>query len=419
MSRHLFYSLFAALMLTMLGACSQSDIGKGEAPDVILRLKIDMGSIASRADQGPEDFDDPASDFEKISTLRVIITRGSGAGREVEAARLVATNDFGMPVNDHLDFKVKGNEMKRIFLIANEAALTSPIEGMSASQFLDLYSHSGAQFGDDVLQMFTDWTVSFAGTGPTAHASLFSGAYRLPLTEMFRVQTIMVDESEGVNAADGAPIPKTQDVTLFLTRAAAKATFTFRMSSDKDDNPYLATGLTVTGVRINGLNWSEYVFPNTPVYEPEKYVDGEEGYVNQAEDESKRYLVGFASPANTATGASFECPLQRPIAIAAYDAKETYPVGPFYFPESIAPDGKNFTLQVQLSGGSWLEAKPIQDNILMLPNGANAIARNTFLKINVVFGPAGITYNVIVAPYNTIELDPIFGLGQPLIPANP
>ncbi len=40
-----------------------------------------------------------------------------------------------------------------------------------------------------------------------------------------------------------------------------------------------------------------------------------------------------------------------------------------------------------------------------------AISRNTHLYIDIKFTPTGITWQAIEAPYNTVTLDPIFGLG--------
>ncbi len=211
-----------------------------------------------------------------------------------------------------------------------------------------------------------------------------------------------------------------QEARLFLTRAAAKATFRFDFSNYPDN----VSGVQVTAVRLNGLSQMEYVFPNTTVYSPGKYVGGNEdkGEVNSVPD-NERYITSFASPeVNSIMDFLFDgdagfapVDMKKPAGASETD-KKLIVRGPIYFPESLsAKDTKAYEVEVQLDGGDWLTAKPLTTNILEFTDKGGvkhqAISRNTHLYIDIKFTPTGITWQAIEAPYNTVTLDPIFGLG--------
>lgn len=456
-----------ALIAMTFGACS-SDPGEeiipGEDDGVInLHLNVELGlGSASRAGNEPDGFEGPDGVDEEIESIRVIILRSSsqqGFSYEVDAARLVATNAQGVPLNDNLNFKVRGNEMKTIVLIANENSLPSPDPKFAtARDFLDQFLIKGADISTEDWSKIRDWTVGMPGNNPTATQSLFSN-YRansvskshIPLTEMFQVQTINTTPT----TASGDAMTRdeeTQEVTLFLTRCAAKATFEFKVDKD-NTNPYQGSGMTVTAIRFWGFNWDSYVFPRDAVYTPAKYTNEGPGYPNfignvapdgTVRDASQtlmnRYLTSFATILLTAGGATFDYTFDQPVEIKSYIGQTPPTRGPIYFSESkkqvadgqsLAADDankaevgsgasrypSNYTLQLRLDTGEWLSARPIRTNILQITeNGKtfDAIARNTHLKIVITFGQGGeIYWEAIEAPYNSVVLEPVFGLTVP------
>ena len=188
-----------------------------------------------------------------------------------------------------------------------------------------------------------------------------------------------------------------------MTRAAAKASFNVKVSDD-----YRAKGSNITAIRLNGVNFNEYVFPRDAVYQPQKLVTpepGENGIVN-------RYITSFESYPRSVRGGSNITLQKLKIPVKAGTDFTTAAV---YFPESKFEDADGrFTVEVLLDGDAgntqWLKAQPLVDNILNI-SGYEAVARNTHLRIEIGFGDNGsLTWQAIVAPYNSVELKPGFGI---------
>lgn len=420
------YLLTAPLLL------AASCVTEGEHPDIVevpdsgnmltMRLKLDMG-LEGRTASGESDpsFEVPEGDFESVSTLRVIILRGND--NTVEAARIVNMKD-GVPDNDKLEFKVRSNEMKTIILIANELSLPSPDPDNyeTASDYLIQFMtrpNATVKISESQMQQLMEWKAAMPGTLPDATAGLFSDSKygkHLPLAEIFKVQAIAPeptgnsDDDENKNN----DVDVIQNVTLFMPYAAAKATFYFTA-----DDGYKDLGSKVTGIRLLGINWSEYVFPKETTYSPAKYTAQGEGYVST--ENSKRYITDFAAvdlPAGREGMGSYTYTPEEPVVIKKYAADDPDAMrGPIYFPESInkfeTTDEQsiinNFRVQVQLEGLEWFDAQPLTDNILHV-DGFDAIARNTHLQIHIKFGASSITWEAIEAPYNTVTLGPGFGI---------
>lgn len=415
------YLLTAPLLL------AASCITEGEHPDIVevpdsgdmltMRLKLDMG-LDGRAtsSEGDPTFETPAKGFESVSTLRVIILHGTD--RTVEAARIVDLDENLRPVDGNLEFKVRSNEMKTIILIANELSLPSPDPNFkTASDYLTQFMtrpNATVRISESQMEQLLEWKAAMPGTLPDATAGIFSDSKygtHLPLTEIFKVQTLAIEPT--VDREDVI-----QDVTLFMPYAAAKASFYFTA-----DNGYKDLGSKVTGIRLLGINWSEYVFPKNTTYSPAKYTTEGEGYVST--ENSERYITDFAAidlPAGREGMGSYTYMLDEPVVIQ-HDETNTPMRGPIYFPESInkaqattdEPNANNFRVQVQLEGLDWFDARPLTENILHITDAdgitRDAIARNTHLQIHINFGVNTITWEAIEAPYNTtVTLKPVFGI---------
>ncbi len=426
----------------VLPACSDSSDPlpqNDDGTDVVLRLNVEFGldnGATSRTDAGvgDEDYEPLSGDFEAVATLRVIIF--SADGTTVDANRMVKMKDL-KPVDDNLEFLIDKADFgdnptptttieKQIYLIANESSLTVPagITGYtSVSDWLNSFNavktdginanQAQIELNKTLVGALTDWTVSFPfdrGEIKGTPMSPFGGG-RLPMTEMFEVPVKRVgDQLLSVSTSNEAIY--VQNVNLFMTSAAAKATFRF------DFSEFEGSGSQVTGIQLIGLSQTEYVFPNSAVYSEPKYTAA--GLVNALGDDGKfinRYITSFASPdPNGNSGLTYTLTADNGFTpVAMKKNANLVATAPVYFPESLSDNAAPaYQVKVRIDDGPWLTAQPLVDNIMELPNdGGEAIARNTHLYIDISFTPVGITWQAIVAPYNTKVLEPNFGLEVP------
>ncbi|MDE6522219.1 MAG: hypothetical protein K2L17_05330 [Muribaculaceae bacterium] len=428
-------SLYLLAVATAVGICSCRHYSDDPcppnepvvaiAPDMVnlcLQVFYDGQGADTRAENDPDDYENPAGTFEKISSLRVIIIRnieqrddddnptGIVERREVEANRLVATNDAGYPKHDDLEFEVVADETKLIYLIANESSLQAPKslleenDSLTASGFLRTYFEVGSE---PDLNLLSNWTVSVPNVSESGimTENLFSDSKAmipmLPLTEFFKIK---VDAKTAVD--------DTCYSNLFITRAAAKATF---LLDPEGLEAYKEHDIRITSISLTGVGSEEYVFPNDTEYSLGKYQG--DGKPNSSIDETYittfatpkaskplTYLLNFGSEENPDGAISMDIPGTEPTAIA----------GPIYFPESILAKDQYYEVAVTLSNGMELKA-PLKTegdnnaNILNI-NGREAIARNTHLKITLKITGQVLSCIVDLVPYIGCFLDPWFGL---------
>lgn len=412
--RHIILLLLSPVLVA-LGACSSLIYDYGDDPeaselldtDMILKLNVEARQmISSRADKGKPDLYEPSEgDFEQIKTLRIIILRpGDNGNLIVEGNRQISTLPDGSiePYRQqYLEFKVKGNQMKTIYLIANEASIPSPDDPTkSCSQWLN-ETFAYAATVDAAANPLESWTVAMPATTPDSEVTV--GMYHdkagnlLPLTEVFQLY-VAVDKSAGASEYH------VQESSLFLTRAAAKATFEF------DLKDYKGSGVNVTGIRFSGFDNCQYVFPHDTKYSPAKYVDDKPGTINNVTFEypetEGRFITSFAIPTAAEVNPDYTA---VNLSIGLNAASDGTIWGPIYFPESktATTDGR-YKVSVQLDGGEWLTAQPLDENILKI-DGCDAISRNTHLRIIIKFNEVDITFVVIEAPFNSVEVRPGFG----------
>lgn len=407
-----------------------------DSPDMLtlcLNVSFDLQENGTRANDpnGNPPYEGPTGSRETISTLRVIIIRDSVAEdangnptstvvkREVEGNRLVATSPLGYPLYDNLNFKVVANENKRIYLIANESSLTPPDGYQSSTSFLDGFKVKSA-FSSDSEASLTDWTVSIpisdiknVEIGGVLTDATSDGIFpsfeikeegkepiisypQIPLTEFFDVY---VDSEKAVD-----------DIFtkhLFITRAAAKATFYIDTagSSPAYDN------VSITTITLSGIGSEEYVFPNETEYSKGKdqtaKIPDLEMYINK-----------FKTPDNLKTLTYLLNNKNFPVVDKTSNETIREIVGStIYFPESILKQDEKYQVGVQLSTGVWLTA-PLETkgdntaNILSI-DGREAVARNTHLKITLKFSPVQLEATATVFPYTGVWLNPEFGFAPP------
>ena len=394
--------------------------------NLCLQVSFDGQGADTRAGNDPDGYEEPNGPFEKISTLRVIIIRnieeknefgnptGTIVKKEVEANRLVATNDAGYPKHDDLEFEVVADETKLIYLIANETSLKAPENllaqdgKLTASAFLSNYYQVGSEPDLDQLK---NWTVSVPNVSDSGIITngLFSDSKALipmlPLTEFFEIK---VDSKTAVD--------DTCYSNLFMTRAAAKATFYL---DPEGLGPYKEHDIRITSLSLTGVGSEEYVFPYDTEYSSGKYQDGKPNsnigntyitkFVTPKASKPLTYLLNFITEENP-YGKSMDIAGNDPVAIA----------GPIYFPESILKPGEHYMVTVGLSTGVELTASLVTSttpevtaNILNI-DGKDAIARSTHLVITLSFAPQQLDAIATVLPYTAVSLNPEFGFAPPV-----
>ena len=393
-------SLFLALCC-VVSACSDDNTPLPEKY-VTLRLKINPGvaQSLSRA-SAPDRYDPSEGDYENVNTLRIIITRPGDSGtRIVLANRLVATSSNGYPT-EKLEFKVLGNYEYRVLLIANEDYLTPPRNSgfTTVRSFLDSFEEKRT-FNQTLL---LGWTVAAPAVAPNITGNIFADG--MPMAEWFDIAPLVTREVS--NDEPSVREENTVDVHLFLTRVACKVTYNVNVSEE-----YKAKGVSVTGIRLENIDQSQYVFPHDAVYEPAKVstnlpvMDDNTGSFVV----TNRYISSFTVPSNnTLLNYPVNLPADKYVPVQK-GSKAT--IGPYYFPETKFTDSQtNFKVSVRLSDSSeWLPAQSLTNNILMMKHNIQGIARNTHLIVNINFDGTGITWNAVVAPYNEVSLLPEFGL---------
>lgn len=414
---------------TLLVGCSSGgkdpDIEVPDEPrpdEVTLCLNVSFnGETSTRADNDPDRYDPASGDYEKISTLRVIIVHDikkndvSGATTAlVEGNRLVATNDQGNPLYDNLEFKVRANDDKRIYLIANEKFLTPPSSTSTSSyptatRFLDSFEvTTDPKLPKEVnLDALSAWTISIPSisastTNVDPYATgMFSPVEGnlLPLTEFFNISVGGKEETTDNRWYSH----------LFLTRCAAKAQFLLNVGSNFSNG---AITPSIKSISLSGIGTKEFVFPNEAEYsQPKSDLISDSG-VDHDPGKPEAYIKNFKTPTDNKLVTYRLTELTNNNLVSTNGSKVQLTNKPVYFPESILSIGAEYEVTVELSDGRILSAPLKNDiatgtvaNILQIGN-QKAIARNTFLPIELNFsGAADLTVSVIKWTPETYEFD--------------
>lgn len=372
--RHI-YILMAVLLGTSLCACRSNDIP--EMPESKGRVMLDLNvavadvSSATRAFPGSEDgsFENPASAYEGVNTLRVVIVhKGGDLDGIIEHNRQVAVNyQTGTIINDNLRFSVTSNEDKRIYLFANEASVDYDFSKLEP----------GTLFPEDEVNAIELTRKPNAAYIDNSAASYNRGF--VPMSEVFDVNV---------------PEPENDQLTyqteyLFLTRSLIKFSFCFLTKPG-----YEQSGVKIRGVKIEGLANSGYYMPKATVYDPAKYNVS-------AYPLKGRYITSFSTPADPGYS-NYDFPFDIP----AEEIKDGLDISysPYvYFPESKTPQGGSYKLSLILDGpgAEFLTPEPLQ---------ITDIPRNTHVKVNITLTSTSIKPEVVLLPYTECILEPDFGL---------
>ncbi|MDE5796708.1 MAG: Ig-like domain-containing protein, partial [Muribaculaceae bacterium] len=305
-------------------------------------------------------------------------------------------------INDNLQFKVIADEMKTIYLFANEKAVNL---NKSADEEFDFTTDLkvGKPFPTESMEsllIMRKADTAFIDNGTDADK------YYIPMSEFFNVK---------IPATTG----KAEDFyykTLFLTRSLIKFSFSIVFNqgelTEEEWNAIQNVGMKLSGVKITNLANSSYYLPNNTEYKPSKYPDDFTYLKAEAQqiNNPDREIISFTVPEN-AGASDYTFMFKEPIKITKKDTEGNNEVAPaIYLPESKIGEGDNYMVSLIFddeSLNSQYESKP-----LPLTN----IARNTHVKVNMVVNLKRQTMEATVTlfPYTGVNLKPLFGFSVPV-----
>lgn len=370
------WTYILAMLLAMLTAACN---GKGDEPPVSplpgepVMLTLDVRSIESsmgtRTDSYYEEndttgFELPATAYEKMHSVRVIIVRPDGT---VEANRYTPVSDAGIfEFPDEMTMKVASGETKKIYVVANEDAVPYRFSDIMINDIFPEEEVIDIQLSREKNRPLFD----NSGTGRTY----------IPMSEIFDVEV-----KTPVNEEDFH-----QSVSLFVTRAAVKFSFELQGVPDLPVN-----NLYIKDISINGIADKEYLFPHNTIYKPGKYQPSSNSL-------NRRFITSYSIPADADTiGYTFNLPDGL---LSATTEKKSY-IPYIYLPES--PE-QSYTVKINTGGGT--PQFPGFYNEVRLPN-LPSLPRNTHVRVIMTLtGPHTIDMEVKVMPYLSVPLDPSFGI---------
>lgn len=445
---HIFLTLTASACALLTGCTGNvSDMPEpipGKEDAITLRLDVSVLGDANSTTRAsfpnlPDDpYENPATGYEKLQTLRVIIVDSLG---HIEHNRMVKIDDQGNPVKDNLLFDISvpwvdvpdgvghfGIGHKQIWLFGNEKAAEQPMreaflkagmlsqDNLNKLEFvgvLDLLKE-GYEFCPPLKKTDTSrqWAAdALRNTVLTRNDAGFfinnsgegSTCSYIPMSEVFDVDVNTANAE--VNSA-GTSYTVTE--SLFITRSLVKFTFSAKYG-DSDS----AEEITIKEIAVTNMADKGYYIPSNTVYNPAKGVISTNPL-------GGRLITGFSAPSDAVksqfsfippSGAddSFKVLPQEP----DYGKRNVY-VPYLYFPETHLSDGETFDILVkaiirnEITGADdevTFDAVPLT-NLPQMP-------RNTHVYVNMIFDPYGIRMEAVLLPYTGVYLDPEFGIDRP------
>lgn len=393
--------LLTAMALTILAACSRASLDEPDAQSEVVRLVIKVGintpdgslerGISRAYPEGEYPagyeygFEPAATVYEGINTMRVIVVNSQGI---IEGNAIMNFADH-IPEADDLygdfTFHVKGGDTKRVYIIANEASVSTsvvdwkgyaPGTSLSPAEAESMVCHA-AGTGDALAYIDNE-------TGSTPRY--------IPMSEFFDVYVRDADTEEDL----------TQSARLFITRQLVKFAFTVNSSPSQDGSALNRESFRITEITVSGMSRSGYLFPNATEYLPAKSILAGAGG-------NRRIITTYRCP-DDAGGESFTF---RPDNLGLnLNGATTHNVAyapQLYFQESPVPAGGSYTVTVKVKPDSDTDQKEVTYGPVALPN-LPSLPRNTFVKVDFSFKGYDLNCEVVLMPYIGVWLNPIFGL---------
>lgn len=301
---------------------------------------------------------------ETLNSLRVLIV-DKVSGTVIHNRAVVFEN--GVPMADDMLFKVKTSSDYTLYLIGN-CRFEEYDFGIDKYPVGSRYSLADPQSVENMILK--------ADNGGALYDNTHEDKREIPLLEKFDVRTVK---------PTGVEIQR-QPLNLFITRAAAKFSFSISTSDDFKGN----ASKRLTSIKISGISDRQFLLPDQTLYEPAKSQAGSgplEG----------REITSFHVPATTKTS-EYVYTLPEPLALPTSGLEWSPEI---YLAESILPE-EGFLCSLSFDNGeTWL--KPVK-----LPNLPYGLPRNTHAKVNITIGnDNAMIVDLSVLPWNreTIDFD--------------
>ncbi len=391
-------------------------------------------------------------------------TNAAGKRWVVEHSRLVkGTSNIGLPLTDEYTFKVRAGCRKRIYLLANCAELKDSLGNkinFSNSSFIPKVP-SGTSAKETGKALIDDFVFSLSDAEGGYQYDLALG---IPMTAMYEIE---IPNRKDIGK-DEFSIP----TPLYVIRAATKFSFSFANRSSRrnievtgfsltkavNDRMYLmphvnrnedgrywvvdskrkrAISLPETDVpdvnhKVTERDWIKWMVAEAEKTEEDKNIEKYQwltDYDIPATDDSE----GESGEEGSLVSVNFKEKVTLS-AITAGNAAKPVSVEPFYLPESrtLATTGteeggtvdpslklQEYELTVYTKE-TFLDEKPVDSDVVWRKLKYTArlehlasLFRNTHVKVNIGFNDYTLNWEVDVEPYWAVELDPVFGLGDP------
>lgn len=362
--RNMAIGAFGCLGLMTAGCGSEKELPAAPAEEIELELSVSVLSPKGTTRASAPSFSLPDYPSENLNSLRVIIV-DKETGTVSHNRAVVFKN--GKPDSDDMLFKVKTSADYSIYLLGN-CRFSEHDFGLDRIPVGSRY--------DAAAEGSIEKEILAASMSGVLFDNRFEDKTEIPLLERFDVATV---------APTGDAVQR-QPVNLFITRAAAKFSFSISTSDD-----FIAgASRKLTSIKISGLSDRQYLLPASTLYLPAK---GESG-IGALEG---RDITSFSLPETAAVG-DYIFTLPDPLALPT----SGYEWNPeIYFAESLLPE-KGFACSLSFdNGATWLPAAT-------LPNLPYGLPRNTHAKVNITIGNDNAMFlDVVPMPWEqeTVDFD--------------
>lgn len=381
--------LTAMVCLSVFTACVEEMPSVPSAPEsgyVRLHLDVAVSSAAEQTraageypDGKPYDFEDAATVYEGVHSLRAILVDS----KNTVVGNKVCDYEDKVPkpgdLYSGLEFRVKGGEKMKVYLIANELSVKGSYDFISIVPGMKFTQADAEGIMIDAGSQTNQAMPYIDNTGATRRY--------VPMTEFFEIDVV---------SGAGSKTDVVQEETLFVTRSLVKFAFTAK----RVDGTTNFDGLRIKSITFNNLGARQYLMPNGVEYLPKKYPVSTDNRVITAFNvplnsiaEVKPYVF---TPENFGVGTFNGAAQQSGFSPQLYFC-ETKNTGAF-------PDEFKIKVEVEFPGGDTaVYEERILENLPSLP-------RNTVVKVNLEFDKASMTATVTLVPYASKVLKPNFGL---------
>jgi len=333
-------------------------------------------------------FEGPATQYEKIHTLRVIIV--SQNRNIVEHNKLFKFKENGLVFFDNMVFEVKENDKKTIYFFANEGSLKFP---GNLNNTLNLDAIKAGASGD-MAKAYEALMVKSGADGLLYDNESDTKSY-IPMSETYKDIEVTDEYFQEL------PV-------MFITRAAVKFSFNIE--------PVTGLDMVIKSITFNKLAKQEYLLPNQTKYEPAYPLPSTNPL-------GGRFITEYKIPENT-EHITYTFTTTEPIDLSNSQVKKWAPK--LYFcesqylnPDDNADDKEPYTLSIKVarkeegSDGKPIFVDEYDYTALPLPN-LPILPRNTHVIVNIKIGPSkDITCTVDLVPYTGVWLNPDFGVDRP------